>query len=374
MTIRHPRFISTSRVDNPWPRALRQDALQQSEGDSAPCENSWLISLRQLYEGGANRQNTWWLAFDRMHCVLMGHSRRGNVSQLPDHGFMQRLGQRWICISSVTASYTATTVTLSVVVGSATNPITDPKLGQHRDGLIWNIFTTSNSTPSYLATIGDDSAVNPPTFFGEVSLPSPSQHVRFPKLQPPLIQPRPPTESRSRRRASVVQPLSVFRPNGSIPLGQISTWCRSQRLDKPRAAPCPQTQPRPLQARQRLRPVPARRLLVQAPRPLRLRALPPPSLLVSPPPRPQQAIPARLRPQRRLRPRPAPRRIINHYFDDFAMSTNRCNSDDYPAGCPGSGDYSEFRYRHSPILQHNSCARVHGSGPFARTLLSWEWR
>ena len=65
------------------------------KADSAPCENSWLISLRQLYEGGANRQNTWWLAFDRMHCVLMGHSRRGNVSQLPDHGFMQRLGQRW---------------------------------------------------------------------------------------------------------------------------------------------------------------------------------------------------------------------------------------------------------------------------------------
>jgi hypothetical protein len=74
-----------------------------------------------------------------------------------------------ICISKVTADYTASTITLGVAVGRATDPTTDPNWNTIHTALGWSIYENGATTPSFLAFIFLDSTQSPPAFFGAVS-------------------------------------------------------------------------------------------------------------------------------------------------------------------------------------------------------------
>src|SRR5580658_2950523 len=57
-----------------------------------------------------------------------------------------------ICISQVSADYTATTITLTMTVGQATDPTTDPNWASSSTDIVWELFTGGASTASYSAT------------------------------------------------------------------------------------------------------------------------------------------------------------------------------------------------------------------------------
>ncbi len=57
-----------------------------------------------------------------------------------------------ICISQVSDDYTATTITLTMTVGNATNPTTDPNWSNSSSVIKWALFTDGSTTQSYGAT------------------------------------------------------------------------------------------------------------------------------------------------------------------------------------------------------------------------------
>ncbi len=57
-----------------------------------------------------------------------------------------------ICISQVSADYTATTITLTMTVGQATNPTTDTNWSNSSTVIKWAFFTDGSTTQSYGAT------------------------------------------------------------------------------------------------------------------------------------------------------------------------------------------------------------------------------
>jgi len=71
-----------------------------------------------------------------------------------------------VCISQVSAVYGSSTITLSMTVGAATDPTTDPgwQNGFTFDG--WNIGVDGALTPTYVA-VGEGASM-PGTFSGEV--------------------------------------------------------------------------------------------------------------------------------------------------------------------------------------------------------------
>ena len=75
--------------------------------------------------------------------------------------------QSGVCISMISVDYTATTITLSVTVGQATDPTTDPNWHSDNTSIGWDIYVARATTPAYLAEVSDTTA-STPTFAGSV--------------------------------------------------------------------------------------------------------------------------------------------------------------------------------------------------------------
>ena len=60
-----------------------------------------------------------------------------------------------VCISQISDDYTATTITLTMTVGQATNPTTDTNWNNSSTVIKWALFTDGSSTQSYSATESD---------------------------------------------------------------------------------------------------------------------------------------------------------------------------------------------------------------------------
>ena len=93
-----------------------------------------------------------------------------------------------ICISQVSVNYSPSQITLSVTVGTATNPNTDPNwTNSPQTGVAWDLFVNGESSVRYEAAVADEFQANPTSppdykgpFAGEVSrFPLPTYTCRW---------------------------------------------------------------------------------------------------------------------------------------------------------------------------------------------------
>jgi LPXTG-motif cell wall-anchored protein len=80
--------------------------------------------------------------------------------------------QNGVCISTISVEYTATAITLSVTVGKATDPMTDPNWQSVNTAVSWGIYAGGASSPTYVAEVSETTG-STPTFAGAVGTEGP---------------------------------------------------------------------------------------------------------------------------------------------------------------------------------------------------------